>query len=93
MFLHVSVSHSVHRGWFASVHAGMPPPTADTPPGADTPSGADPPRKRHPPGADTPHPPAADPPAADTPPRQRACWEIRSTRRRYASYCNAILLF
>ena len=30
------------------------------------------------------------PPRADTPPC-RACWEIRSTRMRYASYWNAIL--
>ena len=30
------------------------------------------------------------PPGADTPHR-RACWEIRSTRRRYASYWNATL--
>ena len=31
------------------------------------------------------------PPGADTPPWCRACWEIRSTRGRYASYWNAIL--
>ena len=31
MFLHVSVSHSVHGGGSASVHAGIPPPGADTP--------------------------------------------------------------
>ena len=36
-------------------------------------------------------------PGADTPmgadlPRSRACWEIRSTHGRYASYWNAILL-
>ena len=53
--------------------------------------GADTPQSRHPVGADT-LPPGADtlPPGADTPPC-RACWEIRSTRGRYASYWNAIL--
>ena len=63
--------------------------------------------RHHPPGADTPqsrhpcsrHPPGADPPwdqtilPEQTPPGNRppACWEIRSTRGRYASYWNAIL--
>ena len=70
-------------GGSVSVHAGIPPPPgadthprADTP-GADTPSGADTLRADTPPGAYTP--------------RRRACWEIRSTRGRYASYWNAIL--
>ena len=69
----------------ASVHAGIPHPPlkADTPLGAD-PHGTDTPREQAPPGADTPL-------GADTPSRCRACWEIRSTRRRYASYWNAIL--
>ena len=31
-------------------------------------------------------------PPQQTPPRRRACWEIRSTRGRYASYWNALLL-
>ena len=35
MFLHLSVSHSVHRG--GSVHAGIHTPRTDTPPWADTP--------------------------------------------------------
>ena len=69
-----------------------PPPGADTPgadmpppPRADMPPRADTPRSRHAPvGADTP------PPPEQTPPR-RACWEIRSTRGRYASYWNAYL--
>ena len=43
-----------------------------------------------------PGPPGADPPQPGTPqqqtPRSRACWEIRSTNGRYASYWNAILL-
>ena len=36
MFLHLYVSHSIHRGVFASVHAGIHSPGADTP-RADTP--------------------------------------------------------
>ena len=63
MFLHLSVSHSVHRGVSASVHAGTHPPWVQTPPGADTPQEADtpkeadtPPRKRTPPGSR--HPPS-----------------------------------
>ena len=38
MFLHLSVSHSVHRGASASVHAGIHP-RADTPPEQTIPSG------------------------------------------------------
>ena len=53
-------------------------------PGADTPQEQTPPRSRHPPRADTPQ--------SRHPLRCRACWEIRSTRGRYASYWNAILL-
>ena len=38
MFLHLSVSHSVHRGVSVSVHAGIyHPPPGQTPPWADTP--------------------------------------------------------
>ena len=48
-----------------------------------------PPGSRHPPGADTP--PRQTPPGADTRPPPQACWAIRSTRGRYASYWNAIL--
>ena len=81
------------------------PPWEQTPPGAD-PLGAD--THPHP-GADTPQeqtPQGADTPRADTPqeqtppspwsrhpPRHRACWEIWSTRGRYASYWNAILFY
>ena len=43
--------------------------------------------------AGIPPPGAAPPPGADPPPKSRACWEIRSTRGRYASYWNAFLLF
>ena len=71
------------------------PPGADTPLSADTPQSRHPPWSRHPPRADIPL--GADTPRADTPreqtpsPWRRACWEIRSTRGRYASYWNAIL--
>ena len=78
----------------ASVHAGTPPPEADTPsksrhpsreqtlPGAGTPPGAG-----TSPGAETPHPHPEQtrPLGADTP-LHSACWEIRSTSGRYASY-------
>ena len=72
------------RGGSASVHAGIPPPTAD-PPGT---------HPQHTPSSGTPPsgtPPTHTPPLA--PPQCRACWEIRSMRGRYASYWNAILLF
>ena len=39
--------------------------------------------------ADTP--PEADTPQKQTFPPRKACWEIRSTSGRYASYWNAIL--
>ena len=32
-------------------------------------------------------------PPEQTPPQGRACWEIRSTRGRYASYWNAVLFW
>ena len=53
----------------------------------------------HPPGPGTPpdqvHPLGPGTPPWDQvhPPQHRACWEIRPTRGRYASYWNAILLF
>ena len=48
----------------------------------------------HPPGADIPwgaDPPEQTPPGSRHPPRCRACWEIWSMCRWYASYWNAIL--
>ena len=65
------------------------PPWSRHPPGADvsTPPKQTPPRSRYHPRS-TPPPP---PPEQTPPPRCRACWEIRSTRGRYASYWNAIL--
>ena len=65
MFLHLSVSHSVHRGGSASVHTGIPPhthPRSRHPPGADTPP---PPRTRHPPQSRLPLPGAETATAAD----------------------------
>ena len=77
------VCDSVNRG-SASVHAGI----AD-PPEAGTPPGSRPPGSRHLPPTGTPR---ADTPHSIHTPRHRAYWEIRSTRGRYASYWNAILL-
>ena len=62
MFLHLSVSHSVHRGvCLSACWDSRPPPLGadtslepDTPPGADTPPEQTPPGTRHFPGADTP---------------------------------------
>ena len=57
------------------------------------------PRTRYPPRPGTPpraqvHPPVpGTPPRTRYTPRRRACWEIRPTRGRYASYWNAILCF
>ena len=64
-------------------------PQTRDPPGANTPLGADTPllEQTAPPRADTP--PGSRHPGADTP--GRACWDIRSTRGRYASYWDAIL--
>ena len=93
-YVFTGVCDSVHSGRSASVHAGIPP-RSRHPPGADTPMGADlaPPEQtphgiRHPPRSR--HPPT--PLREQTPPR-RGCWEIRSTRGRYASYWNAILSY
>ena len=50
--------------------------------------------RHHPPGPGTPRPgmpPGAGTPWDQAPAQSSACWEIRSTRGRYASYWNAIL--
>ena len=97
MFLHLSVSHSVHRGdgGSASVYAGI----ADPPhPQEQIPQEQTAPREQTPPpppGADTPH--RRRHPREQIPPRSRhpppsACWEIRPTSGRYVSYWNAFLL-
>ena len=62
------------------------PPWADTP--GQTPLGRHP-LGRHPVEADTPQG-SRHPPREQTPPRS-ACWEIRATSGRYASYWNAYL--
>ena len=63
-----------------------PGPEADNHPDQTHPSGADTSPGRHPPRPDP------SPPGVDTPPRS-ACWEIRATSGRYASYWNAYFLF
>ena len=65
-----------------------------TPPRSRNPPKQAPPDSRHPPRAETSSEQA--PLLEQTPPQQaalrsRPCWEIRSTRGRYASYWNAIL--
>ena len=68
-----------------------PRPSGQAPPWADTPLG------RYPLWADTPQadtPVARQTPPSKEPPSLRtACWEIRSTSGRYASYWNAILFY
>ena len=91
MFLQASVI--LLTGGPASVHAGIPPPD-QAPPWTRHPLGGDPPG-RDPPRTRAPRrrPPGTRPPSSRMrPPRHRACWEIRSTRGRYASYWNASLL-
>ena len=71
MFLHLSVSHSVHRGVSAPVHAGIHTPLGRHPTRRQTPLSrhpqADPPG-RHPLGRHPPRKtPQEDPPQADTP--------------------------
>ena len=61
------------------------PPQEQTPPGAGTPPRADTPSREQ-------TPPEQTPPGCRHPPQRRACWERQSTRGRYASYWNAILL-
>ena len=79
--------------------SSLPPPEQTPPrahtPRAHTPHGSRHPQSRHPP-EQTPPPRSRQPPPEQTPPKsrpphRRACWEIRSTRGRFASYWNAIL--
>ena len=93
--LHLSVILFTGGGLPQCMLGNIHPPTI---PGADTPTGADTPHR-------TKHPPEQTPPCPGTrhptrsrhprdqapPPRYSACWEIRSTSERYASYWNAIL--
>ena len=104
MFLHLSVSHSVHRGEYLGRYTpGQVHPQAGTPPGrynsrqvhplAGTPPAGTPPRQVHPPGQVNPPgrytPQGRYTPRAGTPPTVHA--GIRSTSGRYASYWNAFL--
>ena len=82
MFLQLSVI--LFTGGLPQCMLGYHPPEADTPQKQALPG------SRHPPEADTP-PEAGNPPEAGTPLRS-ACWEMRSTGGRCASYWNAILL-
>ena len=89
------VKNSVHRGGgSASVHSEIPP-HGSRHPQEQTPNTADTQHSRHPLGADTPpwsrHPWEQSSPQEQAP-LCSACWEIRSTSGRYASYWNTILL-
>ena len=77
------VKNSVHSRGSASVHAGIPPLPEQAPPGSDTPWEQTPPGSRH------PLPPLRE----QTSPLHSACWEVRSTSGRYASYWSALLCF
>ena len=70
---------------------GLPQCILGYPPGTRPPREQTPPREQpHPPRSR--HPPPGIPPEQTHTPRSKACWEIRSTSGRYASYWNAILL-
>ena len=62
------------------------PPRAGTPPGQ-----VHPPGPGTAPGPGTPLGAGSPPPGLGTPPGSSACWEIRATSERYASYWNAFL--
>ena len=73
------VCHSVHGGGVADSPQSRPP-WEQTPPREQTPPvNRNPPRNRHPPGS--------------RPPLCSACWEIRATSGRDASYWNAYLAY
>ena len=93
-YVFTAVCDSVHRGVCLSA-------CWDTTPLNQAPPGADTPQSRHP--HEAPHPPGSrhtplrgagtnPPPPEQTLPLHCACWEIRPTSGRYASYWNAILL-
>ena len=90
MFLQASVIQLTGEVPHTPPQSRHPPPRADTlreqtPPRADTPPSRHTPQSRHPLEQTPPSP-------EQTPSPRRACCEIRSTRGRYASYWNAILL-
>ena len=94
MFLHVSVILST--GQSAPLHAGIHTPLDKRQPPLGPEAGTSPgPEAGNPPDQRTvPPPPRADSPLAPEAgtPRHSACWEIRATSGRYASYWNAILI-
>ena len=81
------------KNWAGTPPAGTPP--ARYTPQAGTPPAGTPPHGQVHPQAGTPpwqvHPPAGTPPW-QVHPHSSACWEIRATSGRYASYWNAFLL-
>ena len=88
MFLHLSVSHSVHRG--GGVPGQVHPPGTYLPPlGRHTPWAHTLPPGRYTPGQV--HPTGRYTPRAGTPPGQAVHAGIRSTSGRYASHWNAFL--
>ena len=92
MFLHLSVI--LFMGGVCLSACWDTHPQSRHPTGADTPWSRHPPEQTPPPRADTHHPPRSKhPPGADTSPPCSACWEIRATSGRYASYWNAFLSF
>ena len=92
IFSEACVKNSVHKGGLPQCMLGPP---RNRPPRPGTHPQSRHPRTRYPswvrtPSLDQATPGSRHPPGADTP-RSSACWEIRSTSGRYASYWNAIL--
>ena len=87
MFLHVSVSHSVHGGVYLSACWDTTPPRSRYPPRSRPPKKQAPPQKnRH-----TPTPQEQTSQEAGTPPRSRHTSQHGYCCGRYASYWNAFL--
>ena len=94
------VKNSVHRRggvcpiacWDTTPLARQTPWQGRPPWQGDPPGKADPPWQGDPPGKETPPWQGRPPLTRQIPPLCSACWEIRSTSGRYASYWNAILL-
>ena len=85
MFLHLSVSHSVHRGDVCQT-----PPPEQTPPCANSPLGRHPPPRQTPPGRPPPPPiPQQTATAANGthPTGMHSCWSIVSEERRLQYHC------
>ena len=84
MFLHVSVCPQEGSTWAGTPRTRYTPQNQVHPPDQVHHLGRYTPWDQVPPGRYTPGP--------GTHPRSSACWEIRTTSRRYASYWNAFLL-